>query len=72
MLCWKMIAKGYATCTATSFSNLGCIPSAPGANNCLFSGRVVSSGPHAAARIVMSAINSTLQSRLGCSPDLHL
>ena len=62
MLCWKMMAKGYATCTASSFSNMGCIKSAPGALSVLGS---CSFFWTSAAVIVMSAINSTSQSRLG-------
>ena len=62
MLCWKMIAKGYATCTASYFSNLGCTKSAPGALSVL---RSCSFLWTSAAPIVMSAINSTWHSRLG-------
>ena len=50
------MAKGYATCTTSSFSNLGFIKSAPGALSVL---RSCSFFWTSAAVIVMSAINST-------------
>ena len=62
MLWWKMMTKGYATSTASCFSNLGCIKSVPGALSVL---RYCSFFWTSAAAIVMSAINSTSQSRLG-------